>query len=68
VLLNQLEGLVQSHRSKSIVSRDGHGGIKPELCLAIGVIYVYVRPEFLTREEEESKAAHTQNSRAHSIG
>jgi len=65
MFFDQTLRLVGQPRFETVIPGEFHGRFNPELCLAIWMLHVHVRPRFLSREEIEPKLADSQDRRAH---
>lgn len=66
MLLYQFLSLDESLWLQTIVRMQLHGWLNPEFRFSLGMLHMYVRTRFLTREEVETKPLDAQDGRAHS--
>src|SRR5947209_13724938 len=65
MLLDDLASCVDANCPESVISRQFHLRLEPELGFTAGMLHMYVRARFFAREEVETVPANTENSRAH---
>src|SRR5712691_11787664 len=65
MLLDDLASCVDASWPESVISREFHLRLEPELGFTAGMLHMYVRARFLPREEVDSIPANKKNSRTH---
>ncbi len=65
MLLNNPESCVDPFAGQSVVLRQIHAGVQPELCFAAGVLDVHVGSWLFAGEEVKPVAPNSQNGRTH---
>lgn len=65
MLLNQSLGHVDLLFGQTLILRQGHGWLKPELGLAVGTLNMYMTSRLFTGEKVKPEATVAKNGRAH---